>query len=460
MFEATYYVNGQRRRVLAESREAVSSKVADLIKDAEKEPDAPSAWNSNVTLSTYAAHWLDNVLPEAVEPSTVGQYRQVLNAHTIPFMVEGRSLGSMKLRDIRRRHVKALLVSKRKSGYSKDMVRYVRAALSSLLTDAVEDELIELNPALTINNRKKKRADRKNQAEFEASIDPMTASQFAAFVESAKGPKEPEFGTFFILLGKTGLRPSEAIALEAWDIDEKRRKLTVNKVYVINRSRDRAPGRIRHYTKTGFSREVDLSSELLGLLRLHQARQREHLARRREKPFKKGLPTAPVNAVPEPCGELYRLEQRRGRVPPDLPGREGRALPALRAAAHVRDGPPCGGRTDHLRGSTAWAHETDHDAQVLRQVAAERSGPVHRPGRRSREAPAAGERRGGVETVETRATCHQTLPPRAGKHEMQRSHCDGNCPLKSGFGDGEPCRNRTYNLLIKSLHVWLFPAFS
>lgn len=33
MYEATYYVSGQRRRVLAESREDVSTAVADLIKD-------------------------------------------------------------------------------------------------------------------------------------------------------------------------------------------------------------------------------------------------------------------------------------------------------------------------------------------------------------------------------------------------------------------------------------------
>src|SRR6266516_361599 len=298
-YEATYYVNGLRRRVLAESREAVSSKVANLLKEAESEPEETSAWDPDVSLSVYAEHWLDNVLIENIEPTTVRQYRQLLSAHVVPFQTEGRPLGGMKIRDIRRRHIKALLISKRKDGYAKDTVRYIRAALSSLLTDAVDDEIIELNPALQISNRKKKRADSKNQAEFEESIVPMSAEQFAAFVEAAADPREREFGPFFVALGKTGLRPSEAIALTPFDIDEKRRKVGVNKVYVLN------SGRVRPYTKTGFAREVDPSPDLLELLRRHLARQREDLARRREEAFKDGkpVPKAPEMLFPNRAGD-------------------------------------------------------------------------------------------------------------------------------------------------------------
>lgn len=134
-------------------------------------------------------------------------------------------LGKMRLRDIKRRHIRAMLNAKRQEGYAKDTVRHIRAALSSLLTDAMEDEIIETNPALQISNRKKKAADKKNQAEFEESIRPMSAEEFIAFSEAAQDPNEKEFGTFFIFLGKTGLRPSEAIALLPSDIDEKKRKV-------------------------------------------------------------------------------------------------------------------------------------------------------------------------------------------------------------------------------------------
>jgi integrase len=304
-YEAVYYVNGKRRRVSAESRESVSSLVAEKITEAEKEPDqGPSAWDRNVTLGAYAAHWLDNMLPEAVEPSTVGQYRQVLKGHVLEFNVEGRPLGSMCLRDIRRRHVKELLIGKRRDGYAKDSVRYIRAALSSLLTDAVDDEIIEMNPALQVSNRKRKRADKKNQAEFEATISPMTAEKLAAFIQAAQDPKEREYGTFFVFLAKTGLRPSEAIALRPADIDENARVVRVNKVYVISRNED-AKGSVRPYTKTGTARQVDLSTDLRSLLRTHADRERAYLARRRERAFKEGkpVPDTPEMLFPNRTGK-------------------------------------------------------------------------------------------------------------------------------------------------------------
>src|SRR5262245_11503160 len=76
---------GNRRRACAESREAVSELVADRLREAAKESDVPSLWDRATTLAAYAAHWLENVLPEVVEPSTVGQYKQLLHGHVMPF---------------------------------------------------------------------------------------------------------------------------------------------------------------------------------------------------------------------------------------------------------------------------------------------------------------------------------------------------------------------------------------
>ena len=297
-YEATYYVNRQRRRVLAESREAASEIVALKLREAKKEPDKISFSDPTISLSAYGAHWLDNIIIESVEPRTAEAYRQMLEGHIFPFKIDSRSLGSMKLRDIRRRHIKALLIEKRKGGYAKDTVRHFRAALSSLLTDAVEDEIIDLNPALQVSNRKKKRADKKNQAEFEASITPMSAAEFAAFSIAAQDSKELEFGPFFIFLGKTGCRPSEAIALLPSDIDERKRKVHINKVCVLN------SGKIRPYTKTGICRRVDLSRELFHLVKRHQAYQNQNLARRRKEAFKKGkpIPQKPEMLFPNRAG--------------------------------------------------------------------------------------------------------------------------------------------------------------
>jgi hypothetical protein len=71
-----------------------------------------------------------------VAPKTPRSYRQLLELHVLP------SLGRLKLRDLRRRHVKALLLDKRIKRYAKDSVRLMRAALSSVLSDAVDEDII------------------------------------------------------------------------------------------------------------------------------------------------------------------------------------------------------------------------------------------------------------------------------------------------------------------------------
>jgi integrase len=101
----------------------------------------------------------------------------------------------------------------------------------------------------------------------------MTAEELQDFIEAAK--LEREFGVFFVTLGKTGLRPSEAIALTVSDLRHDKRVLRVSKAYLS--------GRVRHHTKTGVSREVGLSPELHEMLRAH-------IARLREEAFKKGKP--------------------------------------------------------------------------------------------------------------------------------------------------------------------------
>ena len=269
----SYYVNGERRRACAASRPELTERLQELMDEAGSESDSPSIFGRDVTLTQYADHWLEGVR-ENIEPRTVESYRQLLKAHIEPFKMEGgRKLGDHRLKDIRVRHVKALLVSKRKVGYSKSTVRLVRAALSSLLTDAVSDELIRINPAIALSGRKRKTADKKNRAEFEESIRALDSKQLHTFIDvtlarNEKGELiERHFGVFFAFLGKTGLRPSEALALTPHDLNLQKRTVRVEKVC--------AASKIRPYTKTGAPRSVDLSSELCAILRTHLKEMRE-----------------------------------------------------------------------------------------------------------------------------------------------------------------------------------------
>lgn len=117
------------------------------------------------------------------------------------------------------------------------------------------------------------------------SIRALVGKQLAAFINVALARNdrgqliERNFGPFFVFLSKTGLRPSEAIALAPSDVDLEKRIVRVEKVF--------ASGRIRPYTKTGRPRTVDLSADLVDLLRTH-------IAELREQAFKDGKAMPPI----------------------------------------------------------------------------------------------------------------------------------------------------------------------
>ncbi len=119
---------------------------------------------------------------------------------------------------------------------------------------------------------------------------------------------EKQFGAFFVFQGKTGLRPSEAIALTPHDLDLQKGTVHVKKVF--------ASGRIRPYTKTGLSRTVDLSTDLCTILRTH-------LAELRQKAFSKGKPM-PEMLFPSAAGtyidwnnavDAFHRMRRRAKIP-------------------------------------------------------------------------------------------------------------------------------------------------
>jgi|WetSurMetagenome_2_1015567.scaffolds.fasta_scaffold142076_3 integrase len=89
----------------------------------------------------------------------------------------------------------------------------------------------------------------------------MSQEQFSSFITVAS--KEGEQGLLFIALGKAGLRPSEALALEITDV--------VFNVSVLNIMKAYTGGRVRQSTKTGIARKVDISSDLAAMLKAHVA---------------------------------------------------------------------------------------------------------------------------------------------------------------------------------------------
>jgi integrase len=256
-YEAVYYVSGIRRRVSAETKERVSSKLAECVEDAKQEPETTGIWNINVTIGEYAESWLKTVEKE-LEPQTFASYKHLLETHILPFEMERKKLSAFKVRELKRRHIK-FLIAKKSDIYAKDTVRLMRSVLSSLLTDAQDDEIIENNPALMLFRKKRKRT-----RQHERDITPMNEAEFTKFLDTARNEKP--YGSFLTILGKAGLRPSEAIALTPQDVRFESKTVRIEKVFIS--------GRVRPYTKTGIKRDVDLSPEMIALLRSHIAQVR------------------------------------------------------------------------------------------------------------------------------------------------------------------------------------------
>jgi Phage integrase, N-terminal SAM-like domain len=141
--------HGKRHRPLFETEQLALGRAAELSNTLAQ---ALLVDDPDLTLSTYVTRWLAGA--QEIEVKTLASYRQLLTQHVLPI------LGPLKLRELHRRHVKTLLVAKRMErlppklpsivdlndyeprpmvGYSKNTVRLIKAALSSVLSDAVDD---------------------------------------------------------------------------------------------------------------------------------------------------------------------------------------------------------------------------------------------------------------------------------------------------------------------------------
>ncbi len=269
---------GVRHRFTAATREK-----ADLLlaqKTTKYQEPEKLLGDPEMTLDTYAAQWLAAVtVDESIKPRTIKSYRQLFNLHISPI------IGSMKLRDLRRLDIKALLNLKREQlvtpqkkkapvdpdvtveqkpprKLSKNTVRLIRACLSTMLAEAADDGLIDGNPAALPSRRRGK------GKAAQIVLRPLEEDELAKTLKTAR-EKDPEYFPLFLLLARTGLRPGEAFALEWTDLDLSKRKISVERAL--------SAGEVGT-TKTGTAREVDMSQELaVALSALYRVREAQTL---------------------------------------------------------------------------------------------------------------------------------------------------------------------------------------
>jgi integrase len=202
-------VVGVRHRITASSKQEAEDLLANKILEL-RHPGAFSQ-QCDITLAEYNDRWLQAVASE-IKPRTLKGYKQLFKLHIVP------AFGRVRLRDLSRGMIKALLGQKRAAGLGKNSVRLIRAALSVMLADAVDDRILLANPALNLGRRGRSRPDKLSASDRTHNIRPLSQEQLGAFLAAAQ-KHTPVYSPLFLLLAHAGLRPGEAFALQWGDVD-------------------------------------------------------------------------------------------------------------------------------------------------------------------------------------------------------------------------------------------------
>jgi integrase len=197
----------------------------------------------------YGRVWLSQYAEVECKPSTVAGYRSIFKGRLVAVF------GKMRLDQITRNHLKAYFSDLAKTGLSRNTLRNTLCALRAILNQAIEDGLIDRNPAARLG-----RFTRTEKPKFQATA--LTQGEAETLLKSAVEVC-PDYYGLFLTAVRAGLRRGELVALRWGDIqfgtseDDPNRYILVQHNYVA-----------RQFTtpKSKKPRRVDLSRQLRSVL--------------------------------------------------------------------------------------------------------------------------------------------------------------------------------------------------
>ena len=245
--------HGRQRKTVAvgtrEAAERVGREIeARLASGGNLRPPAPTV----PVFADYAKQWLADSEDER-KPSTTGFYAQYLRLYVVP------AFGSSRLNEIKREHVKRFLSELRASGFAKNTIRLAATTLRAVLNGAIEDRLIEQNPAQGLGRFVK---SEKPQREATA-LKPSEVERLLRVAEQALPLRD-----YALLLTalRAGLREGEVVALQWGDIQFGERENDSDRYLLVQRNYDRRWSRKMLTPKSRKSRRVDMSRQLRKVL--------------------------------------------------------------------------------------------------------------------------------------------------------------------------------------------------
>lgn len=241
------------------------------------------------TFNAFAQSWLETAITEAnnYKPSTIKDYAIILENHVKP------GFEDLLITEVNRGKIKAFLLGKLNEGYSRSTVSHMKDVVSGVLTTAMDDELIQANPALGLKGILKKRSKPEDE------IDPLTDAELNLLLKTVyESPKIKEHFCLFLLLARTGMRIGEALALQWGDIDFNGRFIQVRRSVVRG---------VISTPKSGKSRRVDMSLQLTEALKVHEAQSKV-------KGLALGLGGLPEFVFTDTTGDMVDKDNWRRRV--------------------------------------------------------------------------------------------------------------------------------------------------
>ena len=203
----------------------------------------------------YAKHWLSSYAELECKPSTAYSYAQLLRLHVNP------RFGDRRLTEITRDDVKLFLSDLSRATrivreievarFSRNTLRLVVCTLRAVMNAAVEDGLIEVNPASKVGRFTKS----EKPVRQASAMSRVEAEQFLASAEELC----PDLCALFLMALRAGLRKGELIAVKWGDIQFGSSEDDPNRYVLVQRNF--VQGKFTT-PKSKKSRRVDLSGQL------------------------------------------------------------------------------------------------------------------------------------------------------------------------------------------------------
>ena len=233
---------GNRHRPTAmtrrEAEKLLEDGLAEKKRAQERKHGTPLA-DDPMTFPRYVDRWLSML---TVEKKTLSGYRQYARLYLNPKITK-------RVGDITPADINDLLNDLRQQ-YAPATVRQAKSVLTQALSLAVVEGYLASNPVKDVQRVRSKSSKPK--------IRVMSHEQLARLLKESNEP----YRTLFAVMASAGLRPSEAYALERNDIDLEAGIIRVERSISIHDQSVKG-------TKTGEERPVELSDQMLAVLKTH-----------------------------------------------------------------------------------------------------------------------------------------------------------------------------------------------